>query len=317
MRSLRPDDETPAQRSRGGRLGQFLVGGPKKARRATDAPSCKEDRSGDRERHWRSIHLRANWMGRMVLEEKTTLAGWLARAPFALTMSSGFFSFYAHTGFLTALEDAGLLPTRVSGSSAGALVGAAWAAGVDAPRLADELERLERRDFWDPGIGAGLLRGRLFRERMEGLISARTFEACRVPAAVSVFDVGTRKTRVLDGGDVAPAICASCAVPVLFQPVRIGGRSYLDGGILDRPGLAGMPASEPRVLYHHIASRSPWRTKLEMPSRPGMLTLAIDGLPRSGPFRLHEGRRAYRAARDATKRALERPVTDSVVGVSA
>jgi NTE family protein len=246
-----------------------------------------------------------------------TFAEWLAERPFALTMSSGFFSFYAHTGFLTALEDAGLLPSRVSGSSAGALVGASWAAGVDAPRLADELERLERRDFWDPGIGAGLLRGRLFVERMRRLLTKPTFDGCRVPAAVSVFDVRTRRTQVLDAGEIAPAICASCAVPVLFHPVRIGGRPYLDGGILDRPGLAGMPESEPRVLFHHIASRSPWRTKNEMPSRRGMLTFVIDGLPRSGPFKLDEGRRAYRVARDATRRALERPVIDSVLTIAA
>ncbi len=253
----------------------------------------------------------------MTVAEKTTLAEWLAQGPFALTMSSGFFSFYAHTGFLTALEDAGLLPARLSGSSAGALVGAAWAAGVDAPVLAAELERLERRDFWDPGIGAGLLRGRLFRERLESLLAVRTFERSRVPAAVSVFDVLTRSTRVLDRGEIAPAICASCAVPLLFQPVRIGGRPYFDGGILDRPGLAGMPATEPRVLFHHIASRSPWRTRNDLPSRPGMLTFVLEGLPRSGPFRLDEGRRAYRIAREATKRALERPVTESVLRFAA
>lgn len=253
----------------------------------------------------------------VAVSEKTTLAEWLAQEPFALTMSSGFFSFYAHTGFLTALEDAGLLPARVSGSSAGALVGAAWAAGVDAPVLAAELERLERRDFWDPGIGPGLLRGRLFREKMESLLSVPSFDRCRVPAAVSVFDVRTRSTHVLDAGEIAPAICASCAVPFLFHPVRINRRAYLDGGILDRPGLAGMPASEQRVLFHHIASKSPWRTKNELPSRPGMFTFTIDGLPRSGPFRLHEGRRAYRAAREATKRALERSVTESVLVVAA
>jgi len=248
---------------------------------------------------------------------KQTLGEWLAEGPFALTMSSGFFSFYAHTGFLTALEDAGLLPSRISGSSAGALVGASWAAGVDAPRLAEELERLERRDFWDPALGAGLLRGRLFRERVEGLLSTRSFSECRVPAAVSVFDVFHRETRVIDSGDIAPAICASCAVPFLFHPVRIGERAYLDGGILDRPGLAGMPKSEPRLLFHHIASRSPWRTKNEIPTRSGMLTFAIDGLPRAGPFRLAEGRRAYHAARLATKRALERRVEDSVFVVAA
>jgi NTE family protein len=147
---------------------------------------------------------------------------------------------------------------------------------------------------------------------MDGLISVRTFDACRVPAAVSVFDVFRRETHVLSSGDVAPAICASCAVPFLFHPVRIGGRSYLDGGILDRPGLAGMPEREPRLLFHHIASRSPWRTKNEIPTRPGMLTFMIDGLPRSGPFRLDEGRRAYRVARDVTRRALDRPIGESL-----
>jgi NTE family protein len=256
-------------------------------------------------------------MPSMFREQHQTLGEWLRQAPFALTMSSGFFSFYAHTGFLTALEDAGLLPARVSGSSAGALVGAAWAAGVDAPVLAEELEGLERRDFWDPGVGPGLLRGRLFRERVDALLTVRSFDACRVPAAVSVFDVFRRETRVIESGDVAPAICASCAVPFLFHPVRIGKRSYLDGGILDRPGLAGMPETEPRVLFHHIGSRSPWRTKNEIPTRSGMLTFVIDGLPRAGPFRLHEGRRAYQAARIATKRALDRSVRDSVLVVAA
>src|SRR5688500_9666487 len=174
-------------------------------------------------------------------------------------MSSGFFSFFAHTGFLTVLEDEGLLPSRLSGSSAGALVGAAWAAGLDAPLLAGELERLQRADFWDPGLGPGLLRGRLFRERLQRLLPKTTFDRGRAPAAVSVFQVRTRKTCVVDRGDIATAIHASCAVPFMFHPVWIDGRAYLDGGILDRPGLEGMPTTEKRVLFHHISSKSPWR----------------------------------------------------------
>lgn len=242
-----------------------------------------------------------------------TLREHLREGPFALAMSSGFFSFFAHTGFLTVLEDEGLLPSRVSGSSAGALVTGAWAAGVDAPALARELQQLERRDFWDPGVGPGFLRGLLFRERLERLLPQPGFDACRVPAAVSVFDVRSRSTRVLDSGALTVAIQASCAVPILFHPVAIGGRSYLDGGILDRPGLAGMPASEPRVLFHHILSKSPWRAKLEMPRRPGMVTVVLEGLPRSGPFRLEAGRAAFRAAREATLRALDETIVDGAV----
>lgn len=237
----------------------------------------------------------------------------LREGPFALVMSSGFFSFFAHTGFLTVLEDEGLLPTRVSGSSAGALVTGAWASGVDAPDLANELTRLERRDFWDPSLGPGLLRGRLFRERLDRLLPRSEFAGCRVPAAVSAFEVRTRRTRVLDSGDLPAAIQASCAVPLLFHPVPIAGRAYLDGGILDRPGLAGMPAEEPRVLFHHIASKSAWRRKLEVPRRAGMVTVILGGLPRSGPFRLDAGRAAFRAAREATKRALDETIAGGVV----
>jgi len=245
---------------------------------------------------------------------KRTLREVLAEAPFALAMSSGFFSFFAHTGFLTVLEDAGLLPTRVSGSSAGALVTGAWAAGVDAPVLAAELDALERKDFWDPGVGPGLLRGRLFRERLERILPNHDFGACRVPASMSVFDVRTRRTRVVSEGAVTTAIQASCAVPFLFHPVTIGGRACLDGGILDRPGLEGMPAGEPRVLFHHIASKSPWRVGEQvLPRRPGMVTVVLEGLPRSGPFKLHEGRRAFAAARAAMKRALGRPAAEVVV----
>ena len=79
-----------------------------------------------------------------------TLREHLREAPFSLAMSSGFFGFFAHCGFLTVLEDEGLLPRRVTGSSAGALVGALWAAGLDASVLEDELRRLRRADFWDP-----------------------------------------------------------------------------------------------------------------------------------------------------------------------
>ncbi len=156
-----------------------------------------------------------------------TLREWLAEGPYTLVMSSGFFGFFAHAGVVSVLEEEGLPPARVCGSSAGALVGGLWAAGLPAARIREELLALRREHFWDVRPGLGLLRGALFRQRLEAL---------------------------------APAIHASCALPVLFQPVRIEGRLYLDGGVLDRPGLAGAPDGG-RVLYHHLTSRSPWRRR--------------------------------------------------------
>jgi NTE family protein len=244
-----------------------------------------------------------------------TLREHLREAPFSLAMSSGFFGFFAHCGFLSVLEDEALLPRRVTGSSAGALVGALWSAGVDTSALEDVLRRLRRADFWDPFPGPGLLRGRLFRRKIESLLPRPTFDGCRAELAVSVFDLVARRTLVLSRGPLAPAIQATCAVPFLFHPVLVDGRPMVDGGVADRPGLVGMPRDE-RVLFHHLTSRSPWRTESSMgiPSRPGMVTLAIDDLPRVGPFRLEQGPRAFEAARRATRLALDRPLTAAPQG---
>jgi NTE family protein len=236
-----------------------------------------------------------------------TLREWLREAPFTLGLSSGFFGFFAHAGVVSVLEEEGLLPSRVLGSSAGALTGGLWAAGVPGRRICDELLELRREHFWDPSPGLGLLRGALFRARLEAILPVATFEACPRPLAVSAFDVRARRTTVLRSGALAPAIHASCAAPVLFQPVRIAGRSYLDGGVLDRHGLAGLAGGE-RILYHHLTSRSPWRRRgspaLRIPELPGLRALAFEGLPRLGPFRLARGAEAMERAAEATRAAL-------------
>jgi NTE family protein len=242
------------------------------------------------------------------------LSDWLARGPFALAMSSGFFSFFAHTGMLRALARAAT-PSVVTGSSAGALVGGAWAAGVEPDDLASRLVAVRRGDFWDPAPGAGLLAGRKFDRLLRELLPTPSIEACRVPVRISAFDIAARKTTILAAGDLSRAIRASCAVPALFHPVWIARRAYWDGGILDRPGLASLPAGE-RVLFHHISSKSPWRAALAIPRRPGMVTLVVDGLPRSGPFRLEAGHRALALAHAATQRALDAPIVDGVVRLS-
>jgi NTE family protein len=231
------------------------------------------------------------------------LGDWLAAAPFGLAMSSGFFGFYAHTGMLSALAARGLAPARVSGSSAGALVAGGWAAGLPIEELAATLGRLERADFWDPSLGAGLLAGKKFDALLRRMLPVAAIEAC-TPLAISVFDILARRTVVLERGDLAVAIRASCAVPAMFHPVWIARRPYWDGGIRDRPGLAGMPPQ--RTLYHHLPGAS-------IPQRGELVTLVIDGLPDVNPFRLDAGRRALAIARDATARALELPITDGLV----
>ncbi len=245
----------------------------------------------------------------------SSLGRWLSEGPFELVLTSGFFGFYAHAGMLDALLTEGLVPAAACGSSAGALVGAAWASGVAIPDLVSTLRDLRRADFWDPAPGLGLLRGELFRRRIETLLPKRRFEDCAVPLAVSTFDARARRTHVVTRGELAPAVVASCAVPFLFRPVRHEGRWLLDGGIGDRPGLAG--SSGGRRLVHHLASRSPWRMSLPVPRGSSLVALVVEGLPRSGPTRLDAGVRAMSLAREATQRALDLAIDDGVVRLRA
>ena len=249
-----------------------------------------------------------------------TLRDWLKEEPFSLALSAGFFGFFAHSGVLTVVEEEGLLPQQLYGASAGAMVTGFWASGLGLDTLRHELFTLKRSAFWDPWPGQGLLRGRLFKENLDRILQHRRLEDCQVPAAISVFDMKERATVVLRTGDLATAIQASCALPVMFHPVKIGDRNYLDGGILDRPGLAGTVPGE-RVFYHHLASRSPWNRpgspRIQVPKRRNTATLLIENITRVHPFALERGVKAYDDAARSFRAALAQPVDDGVARVVA
>ncbi|HRI07005.1 MAG TPA: patatin-like phospholipase family protein [Nannocystaceae bacterium] len=240
---------------------------------------------------------------------------WLAERPFTLALSAGFFGFFAHTGLLLALEEAGILPARVVGISAGALAGGLWASGLDGGTIADELLRLRRADFWDPGLPlGGLLRGDKFATKLHQLLDARgvaAFEACPVPFAAVVHDVLRRRPEAVAHGPLGPAIQASCAVPLMFRP-RLRGLSILvDGGVSDRWGLTALRDGE-RTLLHALPSRSAHSRLLPdqplPPATEARRTLVIPGLPRVTPFRLDAGAHALGVAREHVRRWLDAPV---------
>ncbi len=239
------------------------------------------------------------------------LKEWLAEQPFTLTLSSGFFGFFAHAGVMQALEEARLLPHKLTGSSAGALIAGCWAGGMSSAEIKKLLFRLNRSDFWDPGFGLGLLRGEKFRQLLASSLSARQFAECRSGLALSAYSMESKDTVILSNGDLVSAIYASCAIPFMFQPIVINNHRLLDGGIKDRPALQGTKPGE-RIFYHHIASKSPWRRKnssaIQVPSRDNLTSLVIHDLPRSGPFKLEVGQTAYQKAYQATQRALDMPI---------
>jgi NTE family protein len=259
----------------------------------------------------------------------TTHADALAAEPFTLVLSAGFFGFYAHTGLLCALEQARVLPRRVVGTSAGAIAGGIWAAGVPIASMVELLGNLRREDFWDPswmglrdagdgdpGTRLGLLRGRKFEALLRSaLADVERIEQCPIPFAAVTHELRARRSHVHERGSLCTAIRASAALPLMFGPVRIADRLHADGGIRDRPGFSALAAGE-RVLYHHLPHRSRWPrfSGDEAAERRDTATrkvIVIDDLPRVHPGALERGGLVLERAREHTLRWLERPLQHS------
>ncbi|MEQ3697273.1 MAG: patatin-like phospholipase family protein [Pseudomonadales bacterium] len=235
--------------------------------------------------------------------------------PSHLALSSGFFGFYSHAATSAALWEVGYRPTSISGASAGALIGCLLACGLSSKTIATRLSELQRSDFWRPGFGLGLLKPDGFKDTLRQLVSQRTFEETEIPFSVSVYSARKRTTQVINSGDLIDGVFASCAIPALFQPQTVRGDLLWDGGIQDRPGVAGVPA-DGNLLYLHIPSKSPWRSHIPLPERENTTRLAVHGLPRSGPSKLALGPVIYRRAYEAVLAQMSRPY-ESVLNIDA
>lgn len=137
-----------------------------------------------------------------------------------LALSGGGFRGLAHVGVLRTLEHYGLFPDFLAGTSAGSLIGALYASG----KTADEIEFIACKVFWP-----GLLRSQGIR-RFCSKYLPRTFEELALPLRVAVTELPSWQTRILESGDLASALAASCATPYLLHRVRIGTSTYTDGG---------------------------------------------------------------------------------------
>jgi NTE family protein len=138
-----------------------------------------------------------------------------------LALSGGSVRGLAHIGVIKALAESGIRPSVIAGTSAGSLIGAAVAAGLDWPGLAD----MARSVFWP-----SLLNG----ERLERFCAERlpeTFEELQLPFAAIATRVPSKQPVSITEGRLATAISASCALRLIRRPVIREGERLKDGGI--------------------------------------------------------------------------------------
>jgi NTE family protein len=142
---------------------------------------------------------------------------------------------FAHVGVIQVLEEAGIRPSLVVGTSAGSLVAAFYASGKTGAQLQQVAETMEEAAFADwtlPIFSRGMLRGEALARYVGLQVNGQLIENMPLPLGIVATDLNTGQGVMFRRGDTATAVRASSAVPALFQPVRIAGRDYVDGGLV-------------------------------------------------------------------------------------
>jgi len=150
-----------------------------------------------------------------------------------LALGGGAARGFAHIGVIQALEAAGVRPDLVVGTSAGSLVAALWASGKNGVELAGLAQSMDESALTDWAFpGRGLIRGEALARYVRDQTGGRSIEQMPLPLGIVACDLDSGQPILFQRGDTGAAVRASSAVPAVFQPVKIGNREYVDGGLV-------------------------------------------------------------------------------------
>ncbi|MGB8077568.1 MAG: patatin-like phospholipase family protein, partial [Gallionella sp.] len=176
-------------------------------------------------------------------------------AKIALALGGGAARGFAHIGVIKALEAQGISPDIIVGTSAGSVVGALYASGLNGFQIQELSMNMEEDQVID-GSGLyrcivqtmisdnrGCIKGQALQDFVNRNVNDRPIEKLNKTFAAVATNLGTGEMMVFRAGNTGMAVRASSSVPVFFQPVTINGQDYVDGGL-----VAPVPASVARSL---------------------------------------------------------------------
>ncbi len=151
----------------------------------------------------------------------------------ALALGGGAARGFAHVGVIKALEARGIEPDIVVGTSAGSFVAALYCAGYAGADLQSVALQFEESAITDWSLPSrGFFKGMALQEFVNRKVDQRPIEKLPRKLAVVATDLGSGEMKIFERGNVGMAVRASSSVPGVFQPVTIGGREYVDGGLV-------------------------------------------------------------------------------------
>jgi len=165
-----------------------------------------------------------------------------------IALSGGGTRGVVHIGVLQALEENGIFPSIIAGTSAGSIVGAMYAHGYTPAEIFSIAS--ERSLIWMFSLrlpNRGFVRHTFLRKMLNRYIPENNFEELKKPLFVAISNLNTGKVEIISSGALHDVIVASASIPVLYEPVKIGEHLYADGGL-----LMNLPISPIREFAKYI-----------------------------------------------------------------
>ena len=184
-----------------------------------------------------------------------------------------------HVGFLKALEEEGIIPDCVSGTSMGAIVGGCYCSGMSVDVIRDTLLKLKTSDIIDVGVPftrLSILRSNKLQKLLIKHIGDVRFEDLNIPFSCTAVDLLSEQLYVFKNGSVAKGVQASSAIPAVFKPIEHEGMLLVDGGVLCRVPVRQVKELGADVVVAIDAIKNTGEPVEKITSIPSMLMRVFD-----------------------------------------
>jgi len=186
-----------------------------------------------------------------------------------LALGGGAAKGFAHIGVIKMLEANGIRPDVVAGTSAGSVVGALYASGMDPFQLQETAISLDQASIRDVRLfSGGVVQGQKLQDYVNQQVKNRPLDKLNVPFAVVATQLETGQRTMFVRGNTGQAVRASSSVPGVFEPVEINGKHYVDGGV-----VSPVPVDAARQLGADVVIAVDISSKASGANPQGMLNI--------------------------------------------
>jgi NTE family protein len=175
-----------------------------------------------------------------------------------LALGGGAAKGVAHIGVLKALEDADIEVDYIAGTSVGAMIAALYAFKVDVETIGSLARRLTMSKVTSFKLNkTGFFSTESLRELMLEYVGDVAIEDAAIPLSIVATDINSGEEIILTSGSVVDAVCASAAIPGIYIPVEINGRTLVDGGLVQNVPIEALQTAGAGVtIASHLNSVS-------------------------------------------------------------